>query len=185
MTAARTSRSAPGSTTPTRVTHLAILDVLPTLDMWDVLHGVDAAVAFHLYLMAQPPGLPEQLIAGAPDAFFGYFLDAWGTDAASITRCPRRVPRGVPRRDPSIVADYRATATSTSTMTARTAPPGTRSRCRSPWSSRTGRGARLPRPPSGAPGRPTSPTRPSHCGHFMAEAAPELITDVLRTLRRK
>ena len=70
---------------PDRVTHLAILDVLPTPEMWDVLRGVDAAVAFHLYLMAQPPGLPEQLIAGAPDAFFGYFLDAWGDRAARAT----------------------------------------------------------------------------------------------------
>src|SRR6185369_2009318 len=50
---------------PDAVTHLACLDVVPTLDMWDVLHGARAAVAFHLYLMAQPPGLPEQLIAGS------------------------------------------------------------------------------------------------------------------------
>ena len=52
---------------PDRVTHLASLDVLPTLDMWDVLHGVSAAVGFHLYLMAQPPGLPERMIGAAPD----------------------------------------------------------------------------------------------------------------------
>ena len=56
---------------PAQVTHLACLDVLPTLEMWESLHGVSAAVGFHLYLMAQPPGLPEQLIAAAPDAFFG------------------------------------------------------------------------------------------------------------------
>src|SRR5215207_584788 len=48
---------------PGAVTHLASLDVLPTLDMWDVLHGANAAVAFHLYLMAQPPGLPEAMIS--------------------------------------------------------------------------------------------------------------------------
>jgi haloacetate dehalogenase len=61
---------------PEAVSHLACLDVLPTLDMWSVLHGAGAAVAFHLYLMAQPPGLPEQLISASADAFFGYFLDA-------------------------------------------------------------------------------------------------------------
>jgi hypothetical protein len=53
------------------ITRFAILDVLPTLDMWDVLHGSTAAVAFHLYLMAQPPGLPEQMISASADAFFG------------------------------------------------------------------------------------------------------------------
>lgn len=96
---------------PGVVTHLACLDVLPTLDMWDVMHGVSAAVGFHLYLMAQPPGLPERMIGADPDAFFGYFLDGWTAD-------PRAIPDDVRAaylsacRDavPSIVADYRASA---------------------------------------------------------------------------
>ena len=94
---------------PGAVTHLASLDVLPTLDMWNSLHGVNAAVAFHLYLMALPPGLPEELISGNPDAFFGYFLDLWAKSpfpsdvrAAYLAACRNAVP--------SIVADYRATA---------------------------------------------------------------------------
>ncbi|RFU82291.1 alpha/beta fold hydrolase [Streptomyces triticagri] len=96
---------------PDAVTHLACLDVLPTLDMWDALHGVSAAVGFHLYLMAQPPGLPEQLISGAPDAFFGHFLDVWTQDPAAI---PARVRAAylAASRDAvaSVVADYRASA---------------------------------------------------------------------------
>ena len=44
---------------PDAVRYLGILDVLPTLDTWGVLHGVDAKVAWHLYLMAQPAGLPS------------------------------------------------------------------------------------------------------------------------------
>jgi haloacetate dehalogenase len=96
---------------PGAVTHLASLDVLPTLDMWDILHGVDAAVAFHLYLMAQPPGLPEEMIRGSADAFFGHFLDVWA-------RSPDAIPEEIraeylrASRDavPSIVADYRASA---------------------------------------------------------------------------
>src|ERR1044071_8847759 len=69
---------------PRHVTHLASLDVLPTLDMWDVMHGASAAVGFHLYLMAQPPGLPEKMIAASADAFFGHFLDLWTNDPAAI-----------------------------------------------------------------------------------------------------
>jgi pimeloyl-ACP methyl ester carboxylesterase len=96
---------------PDVITHLACLDVLPTLDMWDVMHGTTAAVGFHLYLMAQPPGLPEQLIAGAPDAFFGHFLDLWGNDPSAIPP-DVRVAYLAACRDaiPSIVADYRASA---------------------------------------------------------------------------
>lgn len=96
---------------PQTVTHLASLDVLPTLDMWDVLHGANAAVAFHLYLMAQPPGLPEQMIEATADAFFGYFLDAWtpnpGAMPAEIRAEYLRASR---EAVPSIVADYRASA---------------------------------------------------------------------------
>ncbi|MFI2362442.1 alpha/beta fold hydrolase [Promicromonospora sp. NPDC019610] len=96
---------------PDVVTHLAILDVLPTLDMWDVLHGADAAVAFHLYLMAQPPGLPERMIEGAADQFFGFFLDAWGTSQEAIPLEVREEYLRASREAvPSIVADYRASA---------------------------------------------------------------------------
>jgi haloacetate dehalogenase len=99
---------------PDVISHVAALDVLPTLDMWDVLSGATAAVAFHLYLMSQPPGLPEQMISGAADAFFGYFLDAWASNPPN----PRAVPEQVRAEYlaasrgaiPSIVADYRASA---------------------------------------------------------------------------
>ncbi|MEE3922031.1 alpha/beta hydrolase [Micromonospora sp. BRA006-A] len=96
---------------PDAVTHLASLDVLPTLDMWDVLHGVNASVAFHLYLMAQPPGLPEQMIAGSADAFFGHFLDAWAGDPAAMPADVRaEYLRASREAVDSIVADYRASA---------------------------------------------------------------------------
>ncbi|CAA9274744.1 MAG: Putative hydrolase or acyltransferase [uncultured Blastococcus sp.] len=97
---------------PDVVTHLASLDVLPNLDTWDVLRGLSATVAWHLYLMAQPPGLPEQLIAGAPDAFFGSFLDAWARDPGAIPPDVRAAYLAACRDAvPSIVADYRASAT--------------------------------------------------------------------------
>ena len=96
---------------PDMITHLACLDVLPTLDMWDVMHGTTAAVGFHLYLMAQPPGLPERLIAGAPDAFFGHFLDLWANDPSAIPPDVRAAYLAACRDAiPSIVADYRASA---------------------------------------------------------------------------
>jgi haloacetate dehalogenase len=94
---------------PDSITHLACLDVLPTLDMWDVLHGTTAAVGFHLFLMAQPPGLPETMIGAAPDAFFGHFLDAWAQEAFPPDV---RAAYLAASRDAvtSIVADYRASA---------------------------------------------------------------------------
>jgi haloacetate dehalogenase len=97
---------------PNRISHLGILDIVPTLDTWKVLHGVSAAVAFHLYLMAQPADLPEQMIANSADTFFSHFLDIWSKSSGAIPAEVRaeylRACRGA---IPSIVADYRATAT--------------------------------------------------------------------------
>ncbi|MFC4374490.1 alpha/beta fold hydrolase [Nocardia halotolerans] len=96
---------------PGAISQLACLDVLPTLDMWDVLHGTAAAVGFHLYLMAQPAGLPEQLISASADAFFGHFLDLWIKDPAAIPGEVRTAYLAAARAAvPSIVADYRASA---------------------------------------------------------------------------
>lgn len=96
---------------PDRVTHIGILDVLPTMDTWDVLHGVDAKVAWHLYLMAQPKGLPEKMIQAVAEEFFASFLDAW--DPTGTTFPPElrdHYVRASTAAVPSIVADYRATA---------------------------------------------------------------------------
>jgi pimeloyl-ACP methyl ester carboxylesterase len=96
---------------PEAITHLASLDVLPTLDMWDVMHGTGAAVGFHLYLMAQPPGLPEHMIHASADAFFGHFLDIWTHSPQAIPAEIRAAYLAASRAAiPSIVADYRASA---------------------------------------------------------------------------
>ncbi|MEV2274531.1 alpha/beta hydrolase [Nocardiopsis sp. NPDC049922] len=97
---------------PEAVTRLASLDVLPTLDMWEVMRGVSAAVGFHLHLMAQPPGLPEAMISASADAFFGHFLDVWSNAPEAIPDDVRAAYLRASRAAvPSIVADYRASAT--------------------------------------------------------------------------
>jgi len=96
---------------PGVVTHLLVLDVLPTLDMWDVLHGADAKVAWHLYLMAQPVGVPEPMIEAVADTFFASFLDGWVADPDAIGAEHRaEYLRASRAAVPSIVADYRASA---------------------------------------------------------------------------
>lgn len=96
---------------PEAVQYLGILDVLPTADTWDVLRGIDAKVAWHLYLMAQPAGLPEKMIKAVGPEFFGSFLDSWDPDGSTFTPGVREhyVESSVAAVD-SIVADYRATA---------------------------------------------------------------------------
>jgi haloacetate dehalogenase len=95
---------------PGVITHLVVLDVLPTLDMWQALRGAPAIRGFHLFLIAQPPGLPETMIAAA-DAFFGHFLDIWAKVPGAIPADIRAAYLAASRAAiPPIVADYRASA---------------------------------------------------------------------------
>ncbi|GGN00373.1 alpha/beta fold hydrolase [Streptomyces fuscichromogenes] len=169
---------------PDAVTHLALLDVLPTLDMWEVLHGATAAVAFHLYLMAQPPGLPEELIGAAPDLFFGHFLDLWTRDPAAVPAGVRAAYLAACREAvPSIVADYRASAgvDAEHDLTDRAAGNVLRmpvTVLQQDWGAALGYDA-------AALWRAWAPDlehRTVDCGHFMAEEAPDEVTGALRKL---
>ncbi|NUW33079.1 alpha/beta hydrolase [Nonomuraea sp. SMC257] len=169
---------------PDVITHLACLDVLPTLDMWDVMRGVSAAVGFHLYLMAQPPGLPERMITAAADDFFGHFLDIWANDPGAVPADVRALYLEACREAvPSIVADYRASAGIDVDHDRADRDAGNRLRMpvtvlQQDWGAALGFdaaalwGAWAPRL------RHVSVT----CGHFMAEEAPAEVAGALRDL---
>ncbi|WP_223830386.1 alpha/beta fold hydrolase [Nocardiopsis quinghaiensis] len=169
---------------PEAVTHLASLDVLPTLDMWEVLSGASAAVGFHLYLMAQPPGLPEQLIGASPDVFFGHFLDVWVRDPGAIPAEVRAAYLTASREAvPSIVADYRASAGVDVEHDETDRAAGNRLRMpvsvlQQDWGAALGYDA-------AAVWRAWAPDLHHStvaCGHFMAEEAPAEVVQALRAL---
>ncbi|MFG3437439.1 alpha/beta fold hydrolase [Nonomuraea sp. NPDC047897] len=169
---------------PAVISHLACLDVLPTLDMWEVMRGVGAAVGFHLYLMAQPPGLPEQMIAASADAFFGHFLDGWTREPGAIPAEVRAAYlRACREAVPSIVADYRASAGVDVEHDRLDREAGNRLRMpvmvlQQDW------GAALGFDAAGLWGAWASDLRHATvtCGHFMAEEAPADIAKALRDL---
>jgi haloacetate dehalogenase len=169
---------------PGAVSHLAALDVLPTLDMWDVMHGTTAAVGFHLYLMAQPPGLPEQLIGASADAFFGHFLDIWTRDPQAIPADVRAAYLAASRAAvTSIVADYRASAGVDVEHDRADRAAGNRLRMpvsvlQQDWGAALGfDAAGLWR--AWAPDLEHATVT---CGHFMAEEAPAEVVKALRAL---
>jgi pimeloyl-ACP methyl ester carboxylesterase len=172
---------------PDRVSHLGILDILPTLDTWNVLHGVSAAVAFHLYLMAQPPGLPEQMIEASSDAFFGYFLDAWSTGPDAIPGDVRaEYLRACRAAVPSIVADYRATATVDIEHDRADLDAGNRltmpvTVVQQDWGAQLGFDAAATWRPWAADLRHAT----TRAGHFMAEEAPQDVAAVVLDLVKR
>lgn len=169
---------------PDRVTHLATLDVLPTLDTWEVLHGVQASVAWHLYLMAQPPGLPERMIEAVAEDFFAAFLDGWGADERAVPPEVRAAYLAASAAAvPSIVADYRASATvdvehdeADRRAGRRLAMPVTV--VQQDWGSRLGYDA----VGLWAAWAADLEHRTLDAGHFMAEQDPEAIVDVVTSL---
>lgn len=81
---------------PRRVTAAAVLDVVPTGEVWA---RADAAMTlgyWHWAFLAQPAPLPERLIAADPDAFFDLHVRALG-----LGRAPGRYPA-------ELLAAYRA-----------------------------------------------------------------------------
>jgi haloacetate dehalogenase len=57
-----------------RVTALAVLDIVPTAEVWARADDKLALGYWHWGFLAQPSPLPERLIAGDPDAYFDHHL---------------------------------------------------------------------------------------------------------------
>jgi haloacetate dehalogenase len=98
---------------PERVTRAAVLDIAPTLTMYE---GADMAFAtayYHWFFLIQPYDLPERLIGGDPDFYLEKKIGAWSRIAGCFD------PEAVAEyqrcfRDPEMIhatcEDYRAAA---------------------------------------------------------------------------
>ncbi len=55
---------------PHRVTRLAVLDIVPTYEMWRRVDKEFGLVDYHWFFLAQPSPFPENWIASAPEAYY-------------------------------------------------------------------------------------------------------------------
>lgn len=99
---------------PAALTRLAVLDIVPTGEVWSRVDDRFLFGYWHWAFLAQPAPVPEQLILGAPDAFW-IAVQRMGIKADS--RYPAEVLDAYRAQlaDPDVVAamceDYRAGAT--------------------------------------------------------------------------
>jgi haloacetate dehalogenase len=70
---------------PEHVQRLAVLDILPTSEVWDRADKNFAESFWPWSLLSQPEPLPEKLIAGAADAIIDNALTDWGTSGFIFT----------------------------------------------------------------------------------------------------
>jgi haloacetate dehalogenase len=81
---------------PGRVERLALLDIIPTLLMWERMDAKSAMQVYHWTFLAQPEPVPERAIGADPVAWLDHTLASW-TKAKSLDPF-----------DPRALAHYRA-----------------------------------------------------------------------------
>ena len=66
---------------PNRVTRVAVLDIIPTLEQFERADRFVARAMYHWYFLTQPAPFPETLIGHDPDYFIDHSLQSWrGSD---------------------------------------------------------------------------------------------------------
>lgn len=65
---------------PSVVARLAVLDIVPSAEMWANATAQSAMGAYHWYMLAQPAPLPETLLSGDPEFFIHHTLKSWAAE---------------------------------------------------------------------------------------------------------
>jgi len=171
---------------PDCVERLAVLDILPTFEVWARMEQRAALNGYHWLFLAQPAPLPERLIGHDPDFYLRHLLDRWAgrpgaLDPSAVAEYARHF------RMPSVIEavceDYRAGATVDLDDDRANRDEGRRLKC--PTLVLWGRRYLAARATT-----PLEVWRPwaedvrdaaLDCGHFLAEEEPAACADALRT----
>lgn len=101
---------------PGRLKKLALLDIIPTIAMWERMDAKRAMQVYHWSFLAQPQPMPETLIGKAPTEWLEHTLASWtmGKDLSAFD--PRALKHyraffNDPTRIRATCEDYRAGAT--------------------------------------------------------------------------
>lgn len=99
---------------PECVSRLAILDILPTFEVWARMDHRAGLNGYHWLFLAQPAPLPERVIGHDPDFYLRHLLDRWASGPGALD--PNAVEEYARHfRRPSVIQavceDYRAGAT--------------------------------------------------------------------------
>jgi haloacetate dehalogenase len=173
---------------PERVDRIAVLDILPTAEVWERADARFALAFWPWTLLAQPAPLPERLLSTAPEAIVDDALGSWGSPPATFSpevRAAYVEPLRDPARVHAICEEYRAAATRDREHDEADRRSGRRITCPllALWSGRGALGAWYA--DAGGPlalwraWADDVQGRPLDAGHFFPEEAPEETADVL------
>ena len=69
---------------PERVSRLAVIDIVPTLDMYESTDMRFASWYYHWFFLIQPAPLPERMIGGDPGFYLRWTLGGWGSQGVAF-----------------------------------------------------------------------------------------------------
>lgn len=97
---------------PEKIQRLAVLDIIPTAEVWDRADKRFTTAFWPWSLLAQPAPLPEELIVAAPAAVIDNALNDWGTPGTIFSAAIRDSYIAALRSNArAICEDYRASFT--------------------------------------------------------------------------
>ena len=99
---------------PGRIARLALLDVVPTVEVWRA-READPDASPHWPWLARPEPAPEEAIEAGPDSYFEGLMAKWSADGSLAAFAPEalahyRAAWGDPSRIHAMCEDYRAGA---------------------------------------------------------------------------
>jgi haloacetate dehalogenase len=164
---------------PERIDRLAVLDIVPTAEMWRRADKEFGLVDWHWFFLAQPEPLPERLIAAAPDDFY-FRGDRARFDPEALADYLAAV------RDPTVIhamcQDYRAGATIDHELDEADLAAGRRIQC--PllvlWAGRDELGRWFDVLATWRRWADDVRGRAMDCGHYLAEERPDEAADEMR-----
>ncbi len=99
---------------PDRVTKLCVMDIAPTLDMYEATNFEFAQAYYHWFHLTQASPLPETMIGGNALAYLHHKLGGWGTGGIGHIEAPALSEYArcfcTPETIHAICEDYRASA---------------------------------------------------------------------------
>ena len=164
---------------PERVERLAVLDIVPTAEMWRRVDKDFGLTDWHWFFLAQPEPFPERLIAAGPDAFYfrgdrsRFHPDALADYLAAV-------------HDPAVIRamcqDYRAGATIDHDLDEGDLAAGRKIACPvlALWAGRDELGDWFDVVATWRRWAKDVRGHPLDCGHFLAEERPEEVASALR-----
>ena len=176
---------------PGHVDRLCVLDIVPTIEQFEVLSSSRRAAvfSFHWYFLASPAPLPERLIAAEPRLWLEQVMARWAGSVPGVEDiAPDAMAAYVEAFTPEVIAascaDYRAGATFDADLDDSDRDVGAVIDCpvHALWGDRRSDAAndaflatwrRWTAPGHAVTGRPMP------CGHFIPEERPDLLFDEL------